>query len=67
MLEALKQRLGSQLFDLDVIDIDLDDQLVMKYDELVPVLIGIKAGAMPVEICHYFLDEAKLNTFLASL
>ena len=40
-------------FDVQVIDVDVDPQLVARFDELVPVLFGDPAGP---ELCHYFLD-----------
>lgn len=56
---------GQDFGGLDVIDVDQDEQLVEQYDELVPVLIGIRDQSPPVQICHYFLDTAKLSAFLA--
>ncbi|MBD3609527.1 MAG: glutaredoxin family protein [Gammaproteobacteria bacterium] len=55
MLQALhpwKQKLG---FELNIIDIDDDPQLVERYDTLIPVLM-----AGNIEICHYFFDEKAL-------
>jgi hypothetical protein len=49
-------------FTVDVIDVDADAALVEKYDELVPVLFG-DLGSL--ELCHYFLDEAKVMQYLA--
>lgn len=71
MLDALRTALNA--FDVgvpyavEVIDVDQVPELVERFDELVPVLFGQKpkAGAEPVEICHYFLDEAALRKFLA--
>ena len=51
-IEPLKEELG---FELKIIDIDRDNQLVKRYGTLVPVLV---AGEQ--EICHYFLDKQAL-------
>ena len=65
---------------IDVIDVDNDSQLTDMFDELVPVLHGsvnatvataadaagvTTAAPAGQEICHYFLDEAALQTYLA--
>jgi hypothetical protein len=58
MLDAL-MRLQSpeRPITVDVIDVDGDDALVARFDELVPVLYADLAAP---ELCHYFLDEAKV-------
>ena len=43
-----------------VVDVDADAVLEAKYNELVPVLLH-----GDVEICHWHLDEAALQAFLA--
>lgn len=65
MLEALNRCELPQPFHIEVVDVDLDEELVSRYDELVPVLVGSKEGGTPVEICHYFLDESRLKAFFA--
>jgi len=60
-LAACMARLG-RAYTLDVVDVDADPALVARYDELVPVL----AGPDGAELCHYFLDEAALQTVLAA-
>lgn len=45
---------------LSVIDVDAHADLEAKYDELVPVLLH--GGT---ELCHYFLDVAKVREYLA--
>ncbi len=45
---------------LKVLDVDADPGLEAKYDELVPVLLH---GDQ--ELCHYFLDEAKVRAYLS--
>jgi hypothetical protein len=65
---------------IDVVDVDANPQLTDMFDELVPVLYaGVaklddaeesagsagEAGPAWQEICHYFLDEAALQRYLA--
>lgn len=57
-LKPFQERYG---FDLDVYDVDEDEELEARYNELVPVLL---AGDR--EICHWFLDEEKLVRYLES-
>ena len=59
-LERLRGELGGQVaFDIEVVDVDADPALARRYDEWVPVLeIGGE------ELCHYFLDEAKVREVL---
>lgn len=61
-LEGLRAEPGLAEFRVDVIDVDADPALVEKYDTLVPVL----ADADGRELCHYFLDAAKVREYLAS-
>ena len=44
MLKALNALLGDAAIPIDVIDVDADAALVTLYDELVPVLVGIRDG-----------------------
>lgn len=68
MLQQLLPYQAEHDFDLKVIDLDTEAaaELLDKYDELVPVLLGKKDGAEPQQICHYFLDAVKLEAFLMS-
>lgn len=43
-------------------DVDADPELERRYDELVPVLLHGET-----ELCHYFLDEAKVREYLAGI
>lgn len=45
-----------------VLDVDADPVLEARYDELVPVLLHGET-----ELCHYFLDEAKVREYLAGI
>lgn len=60
MVDALNKLRSEFCFELDVLDVDSDPVLETRYDELVPVLVA--GGA---ELCHYFLDEPKVRTYLA--
>lgn len=62
-LEALRSELGVQHFDIVVLDVDADPVLEEKYNELVPVLVDGEGR----ELCHYFLDTAKVREYLGAL
>jgi thiol-disulfide isomerase/thioredoxin len=59
-LEALQS--PQKPFTVEVIDVDADEALVERFDELVPVLF---ADLDAPELCHYFLDEAKVRALLS--
>ncbi|MDD5250545.1 MAG: glutaredoxin family protein [Rhodocyclaceae bacterium] len=61
MLAALEALRGEFSFTVEVIDVDADPALAAKFDELVPVL-----EAAGQELCHYFLDEAKVREYLGA-
>ncbi|GJI99883.1 hypothetical protein RugamoR64_04220 [Duganella rhizosphaerae] len=64
MLDALMRlQTPERPITVDVIDVDADDALVGRFDELVPVLY---ADLSQPELCHYFLDEAKVQQLLNS-
>jgi len=48
--------------DLEVVDVDADAALEARYDELVPVLLHDR-----LELCHYFLDVAKVRDYLSEI
>jgi thiol-disulfide isomerase/thioredoxin len=60
-LEALQS--ATVRFTVSVIDVDADEALVARFDELVPVLFG---RLDQPELCHYFFDEAAARRFLAT-
>ena len=62
-LEALRGEPGIAFFDIEVVDVDADPALEAKYDELVPVLVDGEGR----ELCHYFLDAAKVREYLKGL
>jgi thioredoxin reductase (NADPH) len=61
-LEALRGEPDLVAFDIEVLDVDSDPALEEKYDELVPVLVDISGN----ELCHYFLDAAKVREYLSA-
>ena len=63
MLAALETLRGEFVFEVTVVDVDADPALVAYYDELVPVLVD----EHDAELCHYFLDTAKVREYLASI
>jgi len=65
LLIALRKLVGDQI-GVNVIDIDLHAELLQRYDELVPVLIGCRDGQPDQQLCHYFLDENAVKGFLSS-
>ncbi len=67
LLQALRHLVGAGI-PVDVIDIDFaaDPELLARYDELVPVLMGCKQGSEPEQLCHYFLNENIILNFLAT-
>lgn len=72
MLTALRSLLavsaapGEQAHTIEVVDVDADETLVARYDELVPVLTASRDDGPARELCHYFLDEAAVRAFLAN-
>lgn len=48
---------------VQVIDVDHDPALVALYDELVPVLVGVREG-VATRLCHYFLDQDRVRAYL---
>jgi len=65
MLQALQAFDIGCPYAVEVVDVDADPELVARYDELVPVLLASRENEPPVQLCHYFLDEAALRSFLS--
>ncbi|HLP80827.1 MAG TPA: glutaredoxin family protein [Nitrosomonas sp.] len=57
-LHTLQQHVS---FDLQVIDIDSDKELIARYGEKIPVLVSAEDHQ---EICHYFLNMTALDDYL---
>jgi thiol-disulfide isomerase/thioredoxin len=65
MLAALHALEIAAAYSIAVVDVDADEALVAKYDELVPVLVGSKGGQPARQLCHYFLDAVAVRAFVA--
>jgi hypothetical protein len=63
MLTALRA-LSAERLPIEVVDVDLHADLVERYDELVPVLMGVEEGQAPRQLCNYFLNENNVRAFL---
>ena len=63
MIAALRELQARHPFHFDVIDVDSDDDLRMRYGVRVPVLV---AGSGE-EICHYHLDRDALDAYLVKI
>lgn len=64
MLDALMRlQTPDRPITVDVVDVDADEALVARFDELVPVLF---ADLEEAELCHYFLDEVRVRAALAA-
>ena len=59
MLAALNEIRSEHDFDIEVVDIDVCPEKLAQYDQWVPVLTTGEE-----EICHYFLDPAKVREVL---
>lgn len=66
MILALKDLQGQVSFDFQVIDIDSNPELVALYGERIPVLVFL-TNHQEQEICHYFLDLAAFDDYLAKI
>ncbi len=62
MIAGLRALQAAIPFEFEVVDVDSDAALDARYGELVPVLAA--AGA---ELCHYYLDVAKVNEYLGKI
>jgi len=67
MINALENLKSEYQFSVEIIDIDANETLLQKYDELVPVLFWRESSEVNVQICHYFLDENKVREYLGSI
>ena len=66
MILALKNLQEQVSFDFQVIDIDSSPELVALYGEKIPVLVSL-TNHQEQEICHYFLDLAAFDDYLAKI
>ncbi len=64
MLDALHaMQDDATRFEVAVVDVDADEALVARFDELVPVLFG---DLDKPELCHYFLDQAAVRAYVSA-
>jgi len=62
-MEAVLLPLAAEFgVDVEVVDVDADPRLEALYDELVPVLLH-----EGTELCHYYLDVAKVRDYLSKI
>lgn len=64
MLQALRPLLDPQVA-IEVVDVDDHPEFLLQYDELVPVLMAARGAETPRQLCHYFLNENAVLSFLA--
>ena len=62
MIAALRALQGRFAFEIDVVDVDSDAALEVRYGEKVPVLMSAADGH---ELCHYFLDVPAVTAYLS--
>ena len=60
MVASLRGMQAISPFELEVVDVDADPALEALYGERVPVLTADGS-----ELCHYRLDERKVNEYLS--
>lgn len=58
-LAPIAEEFGAEV---EVLDVDADEALEAKWGELVPVLLHGET-----ELCHYFLDAAKVRDYLSQI
>ena len=62
MIAALRERQARLGFHLEVVDVDSDNDLKLRYGERVPVLV---AGGE--EISHYYLNSRALDAYFTKI
>ena len=62
MEKELQVLVGSLSFQLEILDVDAEQDLEALYGDLVPVLLHERR-----ELCHYFLDAAKVRDYLSKI
>lgn len=66
-MQALVESYSPQYnFKLELRDVDSQADWLASYDELVPVLIALNSQGEETQLCHYHLDLAKFQHFLAA-
>jgi len=59
MIAGLRQLQAGTAFELDVVDVDADPDLEIRYGKLVPVL-----SHGDTQLCHYHLDVGAVTEYL---
>lgn len=59
---ALRSLTAGLALEIEVLDVDADPDLEVRYGELVPVLLN-----EGVELCHYVLDSGKVSDLLSKI
>ena len=62
MIDALQHLKATLGFDIQVLDVDSDPEMVAKYDELVPVLVH-----NGIELCRFRLNPDAVRAYIAGL
>ena len=63
MLQHLQAAIEQGLVSVQFVDVDEDEGLIARYDELVPVLVDDSGN----ELCHWHFDEEAFSAYLARM
>jgi thiol-disulfide isomerase/thioredoxin len=63
MLQHLQAAVEQGLVSVRFVDVDEDEALIARYDELVPVLVDEQGE----ELCHWHFDDAAFSAYLARM
>ena len=63
MLQHLQAAIELDLVSVRFVDVDEDESLIARYDELVPVLVDDSGN----ELCHWHFDAEAFSAYLARM
>ena len=63
MLQHLQAAIEQGLVSVRFVDVDEDESLIARYDELVPVLVDDSGN----ELCHWHFDAEAFSAYLARI
>ena len=63
MLQHLQATIEQGLVSVRFVDVDEDESLIARYDELVPVLVDDSGN----ELCHWHFDAEAFSAYLARM
>ena len=63
MLQHLQAAIEQGLVSVQFVDVDEDESLIARYDELVPVLVDDSDN----ELCHWHFDAEAFSAYLARM